>query len=109
VDFEFEAIGFELPEINFRIQSLEPRARVGNPPHFVVALSGDVGSAAMLLRLREHGIKYGDNGPLIINILNSRGPRPMDRVQTFFKRPIAPKIAADTRGSQDCGSPPIDR
>jgi hypothetical protein len=24
VDFEFEAIGFELPEIDFRIQSLEP-------------------------------------------------------------------------------------
>jgi len=75
------------------------RARVGNPPHFVAALSGDVGSAAMLLRLCEHGIRYGDNGPLIINILNSPGPRPMDRVQTFFRRPIAPKIAADTRGS----------
>lgn len=39
--------------------------------HFVAALSGDVGSAAMLLTLREHGMKYGDSGPLIINILNS--------------------------------------
>ena len=42
--------------------------------HFVAALSGDVGSAAMLLRLREHGKKYGDAGPLIINILNSPEP-----------------------------------
>lgn len=39
--------------------------------HFVAALSGDVGSAAMLLRLRENGMKYGDSGPLIIHILNS--------------------------------------
>lgn len=39
--------------------------------HFVAALSGDVASAAMLLKLREHGLKYGDSGPLIIHILNS--------------------------------------
>jgi hypothetical protein len=45
--------------------------------HCVAALSGDVGSAAMLLRLREHAMKYGDSGPLIINILNSPEPGPM--------------------------------
>jgi hypothetical protein len=34
VDFEFEAIGFELPEIDFRIQSLEP-PEAAEPPRGV--------------------------------------------------------------------------
>jgi hypothetical protein len=47
--------------------------------HFITALSGAVGSAAMLLRLCEHGMKYGDSGPLIINILNSPEPCPINK------------------------------
>jgi hypothetical protein len=54
--------------------------------HFVAALSGDVASAAILLKLREQGLKYGDSGPLIINILNSPEPCPMN------ERVLAPKL-----------------
>lgn len=32
------------------------------------ALKGDVGSAAMLLKLRAHGEKYGDINPLVIKL-----------------------------------------
>jgi hypothetical protein len=39
--------------------------------HFAAALSGDVASAALLLKIRRHAAKYGDPGPLIIDIINS--------------------------------------
>jgi hypothetical protein len=39
--------------------------------HFAAALNGDVASAALLLKIRRHAEKYGDPGPLIVNIINS--------------------------------------
>jgi hypothetical protein len=41
--------------------------------HVTAALNGDVGSAAMLLKMRAHGLKFGDVGPLIIQLVNSPG------------------------------------
>jgi Family of unknown function (DUF5681) len=35
------------------------------------ALNGDVGSAAMLLKMRAQAIRVGDTGPLIIQISNA--------------------------------------
>ena len=37
--------------------------------HVTAALNGDVGSAAMLLKMRAHGLKFGDVGPLIIQLV----------------------------------------
>jgi hypothetical protein len=37
-------------------------------------LNGDVGSAAMLLKMREHAVRFGDTGPLIIQIVNALPP-----------------------------------
>ena len=42
--------------------------------HIAAALNGDVGSAAMLLKMREHAIRFGDTGPLIIQVANSLPP-----------------------------------
>jgi hypothetical protein len=42
--------------------------------YIAAALNGDVGSAAMLLKMREHAIRFGDTGPLIIHIENSLPP-----------------------------------
>lgn len=42
--------------------------------HITAALSGDVGSAAVLLKMRAHAIRFGDTGPLIIHIVNSLPP-----------------------------------
>ena len=41
--------------------------------HVTAALNGDVGSAAMLLKMRAHGMKFGDAGPLIITLVNPPG------------------------------------
>jgi hypothetical protein len=41
--------------------------------HVTAALNGDVGSAAMLLKMRAHGLKFGDTGPLIITLVNPPG------------------------------------
>jgi hypothetical protein len=38
--------------------------------HITAALNGDVGSAAMLLKMRAHGMKFGDAGPLSITLVN---------------------------------------
>ena len=46
--------------------------------HIAAALNGDVGSAAMLLKMRAHGLKFGDTGPLIIQIVNSLPPFPYE-------------------------------
>jgi hypothetical protein len=37
-------------------------------------LNGDVGSAAMLLKMRAQAIRLGDTGPLIIQIVNALPP-----------------------------------
>jgi hypothetical protein len=42
--------------------------------HITAALDGDVGSAAMLLKVRAHAIGLGDTGPLIIQIVNALPP-----------------------------------
>src|ERR1700728_1632761 len=42
--------------------------------HVTAALNGDVGSAAMLLRMRAQATRLGDTGPLIIRIANSLPP-----------------------------------
>jgi hypothetical protein len=39
--------------------------------HVAAALSGDVGSAAMLLKMRAHGLKFGHTGPTVIRIVNA--------------------------------------
>jgi hypothetical protein len=42
--------------------------------HVASALSGDMGSAAMLLKMRAHAIKFGDTGPLIVRVVNALPP-----------------------------------
>jgi hypothetical protein len=41
-------------------------------------LNGDVGITIMLLKMRAHGIKFGDTGPLIIQIVNALPPFPYE-------------------------------
>jgi Family of unknown function (DUF5681) len=42
--------------------------------HIAAALNGDVGSAAMLLKMRAHAVRRGDIGPLIVRIVNALPP-----------------------------------
>jgi hypothetical protein len=42
--------------------------------HVTAALNGDVGSAAVLLKMRAQAIRLGDTGPLIIQIVNALPP-----------------------------------
>jgi hypothetical protein len=42
--------------------------------HIISALNVDVGSAAILLKMRAQAMKSGDEGPLIVTIVNSPGP-----------------------------------
>jgi hypothetical protein len=44
--------------------------------HVTAALNGDVGSAAMLLKMRAQAIRLGDIGPIIIRIENALPPMP---------------------------------
>jgi Family of unknown function (DUF5681) len=46
--------------------------------HIAAALNGDVGSAAMLLKMRAQAIRCGDVGPLIIRLENSLPPLPYE-------------------------------
>ena len=46
--------------------------------HVAAALNGDVGSAAMLLKMRAHAKRFGDTGPLIIHIVNALPPFPYE-------------------------------
>ena len=46
--------------------------------HVTAALNGDVGSAAMLLKMRAQAIKLGDTGPLIIRVENALPPMPYE-------------------------------
>ena len=48
-----------------------PRIELAIRRHFAAALNGDVASAALLLKIRKHAEKYGDPGPLIVNVINS--------------------------------------
>src|SRR5271169_2575383 len=38
--------------------------------HVISALNGDVGSTAILLKMRAQAMKFGDAGPLVVNIVN---------------------------------------
>ena len=42
--------------------------------HIAGALNGDVGSAAMLLKMRAHAERRGDIGPAVIQIINALPP-----------------------------------
>jgi hypothetical protein len=42
--------------------------------HVAAAFNGDIGSAAMLLKMRAQAIRLGDTGPLIIQIVNALPP-----------------------------------
>jgi Family of unknown function (DUF5681) len=42
--------------------------------HINAALNGDVGSAAMLLKMRAHAERLGDTGPLVIRLENALPP-----------------------------------
>ena len=46
--------------------------------HVTAALNGDVGSAAMLLKMRAQAIKLGDTGPLIIRVENALPSMPYE-------------------------------
>jgi hypothetical protein len=46
--------------------------------HVTAALNGDVGSAAMLLKMRAQAVRLGDLGPVIIRIKNALPPMPYD-------------------------------
>jgi len=39
--------------------------------HVAAAMKGDIASAALLLKIRQHAEKYGEPGTLIINLINS--------------------------------------
>jgi hypothetical protein len=54
VDFEFEAIGFELPEIDFRIQSLAPPDVVDRADEFTAAEGSPVSRPGDLWLLGKH-------------------------------------------------------
>jgi hypothetical protein len=45
--------------------------------HVAAALNGDVGSAAMLLKMRAQAIRLGNLGPLIIRVKNALPRFPM--------------------------------
>jgi hypothetical protein len=42
--------------------------------HVTAALNGDVGCAAMLLKMRAHAKTFGDTGPVIVRVVNSLPP-----------------------------------
>jgi hypothetical protein len=44
--------------------------------HVAAALNGDVGSDAMLLKMRAQAIRFGNPGPLIIRVKNALPPLP---------------------------------
>ena len=46
--------------------------------HINAALNGNVASTIMLLKMRAHGLKFGDTGPLIIQIVNALPPFPYE-------------------------------
>ena len=46
--------------------------------HVAAALDGDVGSAAMLLKMRAHAMTFGDTGPLLVRIVNVLPPLPRE-------------------------------
>jgi hypothetical protein len=46
--------------------------------HVAAALNGDVGSAAMLLKMRAQAIRFGDVGPMIIRVENALPPFPYE-------------------------------
>ena len=73
--------------------------------HVTGALNGDVGSAAMLPKMRAHAIRFGDTGALIVRIANSLPPlryeveaeqgsmiklKPQDRLGVFRQRLNSP-------------------
>jgi hypothetical protein len=47
------------------------RLELATKQHVTAALNGDLGSAAILLKLRSHAEKHGRPGPLIVEIVNS--------------------------------------
>jgi hypothetical protein len=47
------------------------RSEVAIRRHIAAALNGDVGSAALLLKIRQHAEKYGEPPRLIIKLINS--------------------------------------
>jgi hypothetical protein len=73
------AVGFLSAEAQYRDQGRTrktSRLELAIKRHVAAALNGDVGSAAMLLKMRAHGLKLGDTGPTIIRIVNSLPPFP---------------------------------
>ena len=67
--------------------------------HVISALNGDVGSAAILLKMRAQAMKFGDVGPLVINIVNSPGPcdprRRHDRENPSLTNSLGAKLTDD--------------
>ena len=59
VDFEFESIGFELPEIDFRIQSLEPPDVADQADEFAAAEGPAVSRPGDLWSLGKHRLYCG--------------------------------------------------
>lgn len=59
VDFELEAIGFELPEIDFRIQSLEPPEAADQADEFTAAEGPAVSRPGDLWLLGKHRLYCG--------------------------------------------------
>jgi hypothetical protein len=62
LDFDFETIGFELPEVDLRIQSLDPTDNADRADEFsnaigpAVSLPGDLWQASGLLRQRPRSL-----------------------------------------------------
>jgi len=75
--------------------------------HVASALNGDVGSAAMLLKMRAQAMKFGDTGPMIINVINPPGlvaehrarENGLPYVPSIFDRPPTdPRIRIEREG-----------
>jgi DNA modification methylase len=60
LDFTIEAIGFELPEIDFRIQSLDGLEQADRADEFAVALGPSVSQPGDLWALDRHRVYCGD-------------------------------------------------
>jgi len=60
LDFEIEAIGFEAPEIDFRIQSLEDTAAIDRADSFQLATGQPVSVLGDLWHLGDHRLFCGD-------------------------------------------------
>ena len=60
LDFDFEAIGFEMPEVDFRIQSLKSTETADRADEFTAPEGPAVSAPGDMWVLRKHRVYCGD-------------------------------------------------